>query len=267
MVTCTGPIGLPSREFICAMTILNDEVFVVSKATYKVEVYTFDTSTLKRRINVGALTEPFDMASSVESNCIYISDKYNGGSVHRVKATGKVTTWRVDDMPDGLSMMLDGVGVLVTCRTVGELKEYSTVGEFVCKIRLQEDLLHPRHAAQVAHGLFAVCHGIRADSLRGVSIVDENGSVAMQYRLDIIDAVDPAMETTVIIRAAVRMVVDANRSIIVVDSGAGKILLFNDALTYTGELVVPFVFGRSWCPTRICLDASGCRFFVSYMVG
>ena len=152
MLTNTLPAG---RRLVTGVIVLFDQVFVVRSETPEVKVY---DSNLTSRLPVGGLVNPMDLTSCSKFRCLYISNCWGGGVIHRVKLEAK-TRWKVNDIPSGLSVTPDpNFHVLVTCGDSRKLKEFRTNGTFVREIRLQEGMAHPFHAIQF-DGQFIVSQG------------------------------------------------------------------------------------------------------------
>ena len=71
--------------------------------------------------------------------------------------------------------------MLVTCRVVGKIKEFTTDGKLIRAISLQSDVVHPRHTVELTTDKFTVCHGVGNDLRHSVCIVDSSGHVLQSY--------------------------------------------------------------------------------------
>jgi len=74
-------------------------------------------------------------------------------------ANDTVTHWHVNDLPTRLSVT-DTHSVLVTCREVREMLEFSTDGYLLREIRLPQSIMSRGHTVQLPNGQFIVCHGL-----------------------------------------------------------------------------------------------------------
>ena len=209
------------------------------------------------RSPVDGLVNPGDLTSCSKFRCLYISD-WDGGVIHRVELGGATTRWKVNDRPFGLSVTPDpDFHLLVTCVDARELKEFTTNGTLVRKIRLQEDLVHPLHAIQF-DGQFIVSHGwLYSDPLHRVCIVNSTGHATRCYggsRWSAAGQLD----------APRHLAVDEEGNVLVADCNNKRVLLLNKTLDYVRELVSTQNSGRSRLePWRLCLDVSRGRLFVA----
>jgi len=134
------------------VTSLGDEVFVLRwKERDQVEVYDVITYRLLRCITVTNARGFVDMTSCEHYHCVYIADPVVT-CIHRVDVQGGATTqWPVNDKPAGLSVT-KAHNVLVTCKVVRKIKEFSSHGELLREMTLPDDVITPWHAIQLTSG-------------------------------------------------------------------------------------------------------------------
>lgn len=168
---------------VLGMAILNDEFFLVRREMPEVEVYDLTTYHLKQCWKIEALIHPWDMASAIKNQCLYITDA--SSRVHQVAIHGetfKLSCWPVNDEPNGISVTkADDFHVIVTCGAAHKLKEYTASGDLIKEISLPAEVINPWHAVQLSNGLHAVCHGIKSDSRHQVSIIDVENKIVHSY--------------------------------------------------------------------------------------
>ena len=244
---------------VLGVTSLHDEVFLIRKGTPEVEVYNADTLKLLRRLPVKRLLDPQDMTSSVKYSCLYVADTDQGGSgdgsVHRVELRGKITRWTVNDWPEGVSATYNGWNVLVTCLDARKLKEYTTHGDIVREIALEESVTHPQHSVQLRSGQFIVCHDWYTE-LHRLCIVGVEGRVTKSYG-------GPPGSAAGQVDVPLRLVVDRQGYILVADVNNKRVLLSNASLDDVRELVTEGDVSRPWTPGRLCLDEKRGRLYVA----
>jgi len=171
---------LPEAETVTGVTSLDNELYVLrNKAKDSVEVYNTTTYSLLRQLSVPRLGGWWDMTSCKHNRCLYIAD-YHAKCVYRVELNGKNTNWGVNDEPYCLSVTSQFT-VLVTCKSVKKLIEFTTDGKQLREIKLQTDINNPLHAIQLSNGQFVVCHGVGGDTVYRVCIVDTNGHITQSY--------------------------------------------------------------------------------------
>ena len=251
---------LPEGGAIWGMTVLNDELFVVRRSAPQVEVYDADTLTMQRHLVVNELVGPNDMTSCAKNNCLYISDGgYKGRNdqgVHKVHAQNVPTKWSTTAIPVGLSVTSESGHVIVTCRLVRLIVEYTSDGEPVREICLPVDVTNPYHSVMLPGGQFVVCHGDVVDQCHRVVVVGDNGTVLRQFGG--VKGRDVGE-----LNSAVRLVVDGNDFIFVADHNNKRILLLSTALDGAKELVSRQDNHRPWKPRRLCLDVKRQRLYVA----
>ena len=139
---------LPEGEDVLGVTSLGDEVFVLRpKGRDEVKVYDVITYRLRRCISVPNVCGFADMTSCEHYHCVYIGD-HGVMCIHRVDVQGAITQWPVNDKPAGLSVN-KAHNVLVTCRVVRKIKEFSSHGVLLRQMSLPGDVITPWHAIQL----------------------------------------------------------------------------------------------------------------------
>jgi len=143
------------------VTSLCGEIYLLRrKERDQVEVYDVVSYRLQRRVTVPNAESLLlsDIASCEHYRCVYIGDP-SLECVHRLDVQGAVTHWPVNDEPQGLSVNA-AHNLIVTCREVGKIKEFSSRGELVRELTLPDDVINPRHVIQArSSSQFILCHG------------------------------------------------------------------------------------------------------------
>jgi len=246
---------MPEGAKVCGVTLLAGEIYLVRrKERDQVEVYDVTTYRLQRRLTVPGARSFIDMTSCEHNRCVYIGG-YNGDCVHRLDVQGAVTRWAVNDKPRGLSVNA-AHNVLVTCRSVRKIKEFSSHGDLLRELTLPDDVIHPRHAIQTRSGQFIVCHGFHDDPVRRVCMISadgrhivhshggQRGSDTDQYNVPF------------------RLTVDDNESVFVADVNNRRVTLLSPTLEYVGQVVSrdQLKWGR---PFSLCLDTQRRHLYVA----
>jgi len=245
---------LPEGEEVRGVTSLADVVYVLrNKERDQVEVYDVINYCLQRRLtvpNIGVLT---DMISCEHYRCVYIGDD-GGKCIHRLDVQGAATQWAVNDKPRGISVNA-AHNVLVTCRDVRKIKEFSSHGDLLRELPLPDDVINPYHAIQTRNGEFIVCHGVLSDAVHRVCKISPDGrhvikSHGGQPGSDIGQYLVPA-----------HLAVDNNEFVFVVDLGNRRVTLLSPTLDYIRQVVSrDNLKGR---PDRLCRDIHRRRLYVS----
>jgi len=242
---------LPEGKAVWGVTSLNNLLYVLrNKTSQQISVYDTDSYRLQRRLNVPRLDGMSDMTACACNLCIYIS----GGDdkcVHRVQVqvTGDfVTEWPVFDAADGLSIT-DTHSVLVTCRDVRKMKEFTTDGQLLRQIELPRKVVSPWHTIQLSSGEFLVCHG-NIRHTQGVCLTGSDGHIVKSYS---------GRKRRYFQRISFfRMAVDRNGFIFVVDR---NVILLSPGLTFVREVVSSDQL--EWIPNGLFLDVDRRRLYVA----
>jgi len=224
---------LPDGEPVRGVTSLDDLLYVLrgGKSSEQIEVYNEDSYKLQRCITVPELSACNDMIVCAHNRCAYISDIADTNKcIHRVGLPQgvDVTNWPVNDKPRRLSVT-DTHSVLVTCREVRVIKEFSTDGKLLRQILLPRDVVSPLHTIQLSSGEFVVCHGDVSDPVHRVCLIGSDGRVVKSYG-------GPKGSGTQQIHVPMHLAVDRNGFVLVVDVNNFRVLLLSPALTFVREV-------------------------------
>jgi len=257
---------LPEGELVHGVTSLAAEVYVLRlKARNQVEVYDVINYRLQRRLTVPKIRGLTDVTSCEHYRCVYIGD--DGECIHRLDVQGAVTRWAVNGRPRGLSVNA-AHNVLVTCRHVRKIKEFSSHGDLLRELTLPDDVINPWHAIQTCNGEFIVCHGDLGDAVHCVCKISADGrdiikSQGGQPGSDIDQYEWPT-----------HLAVDNNEFVFVADSRKGRVTfkgrvtLLSPTLDYIRQVVSRD--DLKWEPVRLSLDIHRRRLYVAdseWMVG
>ena len=253
---------LPEGETVWGVTLLADEVYVLrrkvdfhSQLDVKVEVYDVINYLLQRRLPVPSTFGLTDMTSCEHYMFVYIAD-CNDKCIHRLDVQGAATRWAVNDKPQGLSVN-SAHNVLVTCRDVRKIKEFSSHGDLLRELTLLADVINPSHAIQTCNGEFIVCHGDLGDAVHrvckihvsagGCHIIKSHGgqpgSDIGQYNVPI------------------HLAVDNNEYVFVADWNNGRVTLLSPTLDYIRQVVSRDDLKGG--PDSLCLDIHRRRLYVT----
>jgi len=235
---------LPEGNQVWGVTSLDNLLYVLRhKSSQQISVYDTDYYRLQRRINVSKLRGMADMTACAYNYCLYISG-FTDKCVHRVALPNvNVTQWPVNDVAGGLSVT-DTHSVLVTCREVRKIKEFTTHGRLIRQIELPQDV-SPRHAVHLSSGEVTVCRGRIANPVHGVYLVGTDGQVVKSYG----GSQGSGSEQ---MNVPCHIAVDGNGFVFVADYNNRRVLLLSPALTYVREVVSSEQL--TWKPIRLFLD-------------
>jgi len=259
---CTvGQVGhtLPEGDPVYGVTLLADEVYVLRRKVdfhsidVKVEVYDVIHYRLQRRLTVPNIIGLTAMTSCEHYMFVYIAD-CNDECIHRLDVQGTFTRLAVNDKPWGLSVNA-AHNVLVTCRDVRKIKEFSSHGDLLRELTLPDDVINPSHAIQTNSGEFIVCHGDLGDPVHRVCKISADGrhiikSHGRQRGPDIGQYDVPR-----------HLAVDNNEFVFVVDVTNRRVTLLSPTLDYIRQIVSRD--DLKWMPNRLCLDIHRRRLYVT----
>ena len=247
---------LPGGERIMGLTSLDNHFYVLraEKSSEQIEVY--DVDCFYRLIH--CLTVPGlgdnvkDIVACGHNRCAYISD-WSHNSVHRVALSdATVSHWPVNDRPTSISLTYSH-GVLVTCREVRKIKEFSTDGQLLHVLTLPQDVVSPWHAIQLSSGHFVVCHGKSSDQFgrHCVCLIGSDGSVVIK------SFGGPQGSGSQQMNVPVHTAIDRNEFVFVADVNNRRVLLLSPQLTFVRDI------SFAWRPVRVHLDSDRGRLYVA----
>jgi len=135
----------------------------------------------------------------------------------------------------------------VTLRDVGKIVEFTPSGKSVREISLQKELVHPRHAIQLAPNKVLLCHGY-GNGPYGICIVGTDGKTIKVAEV-------PAGSKTF---SPTHLAIDGKGLILATDFYGNRVVKFDGELKYKGEAVSEGVKN----PFRLCLEQTSDRLFV-----
>jgi len=218
----------------------------------QVEVYDVITYRLQLCLTVTNARGLIDITSCEHSLCLYISDDI-AESVHSVGLQGNTTQWPVSDRPWGLSVNA-AHNVLVTCRFVRKIKEFSPRGDLLRDVTLPDDVINPFHAIKLTSGQFIVCHGWRHDPVHRVCTVSADGREIVRSR-----GGQPASDTGQY-NAPCHLAVDNHELVFVADQHNQRVTLLSPTLNYIRQVVSRDQLKQE--PGWLCLDVQRRRLYV-----
>jgi len=221
---------LPEGEAVMGVTSLADEVYVLRpKYRNEVEVYDVITYRLQRCVTVPDSRGFTDMTSCEHYRCLYIAS-YNAECIHRLDVQGAVTRWAVNVTPAGLSVNA-AHNVLVTCRFVRKIKEFSSHGDLLRELTLPDFVINPWHAIQTRNRQLIVCHGRYVDAVHRVCKISVDGRDIVQSH-----GGQPGSDIGQYL-LPVRLAVDNNEFVFVADHINRRVTLLSPTLDYIREVV------------------------------
>ena len=257
--TCTvGQVvrKLHEGEVVAGVTSLADEVYVLrEKERDQVEVYDVINYRLQRRLTVPKNIRVFeDMTSCKHYRCVYIYDD-SGECIHRLDVQGAFTQWTVKGRPRGI-LVNAAHNVLVTCRDVRKIKEFSSHGDLLRELKLPVAVINPWHAIQTRNGEFIVCHGgLRDDAVCRVCKISADGRHIIHSH-----GGQPGSDTGQYYWP-IRLAVDNNEFVFVADYDNRRVTLLSPTLDYIRQVVSPDDLKGG--PYGLCLDVHRRRLYVA----
>jgi len=225
-----------------AVTAVDDELFVVEERMPVIFVMNkCSVRTMTRHIDIPGLQDPEDLAGCAHNKALYISDSWLH-CINRVDLTiNSVTSWEMSKgyNPWGLSVTAEH-NLLVTVQikvTKGESRvvEYTTEGQQVREIRLDESIKYARYTVQLYSDQYVVCHWQ----------LEEGG---YQHRLYVINCQGEIIKSYGGERGECKgrlnepdsIAVDSERQcVFVADSHKHRVLVFDYDLNYLGQVHMP----------------------------
>ena len=243
-------------EAVLGVTSLGEEIYLLrEKGRDEVEVYDVISYRLLRCLTVPNSRGFSDMTSCANLLCLYISDP-RVKCIHRLDLHGNAEQWPVSDPPVRLSVNANH-NLIVTCREVGKIKEFSPRGELLRDVILPDDVTHPLHAIQLTSGQFIVCHGstVLNDRVHRVCKISSDGRHVVQSHGGHRGSDNGQYN------GPLHLAVDDNEFVFVVDCCNRRVTLLSPTLEYVRQVVS--CDQLKWGPRRQCLDAQRRRLYVT----
>jgi len=244
---------LPEGQPVCGVTSLGGEIYLLRlQACNQVEVYDATSYCLQRCVTLPNFVGYNDIISCEYYQCVYVSD-HCVNCVYRLQANN-TTCWSVQITPTGISVNTSH-NVLVTYGCVSRIREFTTHGEILREFQLHNTVIHPWYAMQTNNGQFLACHGLSNDPLNRVCILSGDGrSVVRSHG-------GPPSSSTGRYNQPLRLAVDTNDSVFVLDMMNERVTLLSPTLEYVREVVSPNQL--KWRPSRFYLHRQQRRLYVA----
>lgn len=270
------------KKSIFGLTILNEELFILSESSSEVEVYKSKSLEFSRSFKVNDLVFGWDVASCKRNQCLYIVDCKYARQSHEIlridPSNGTlIKNWSLlYDEARSLSVTDEGNVVvpvplnqreiietsIVYCSGPGpdrwenKLTEYSPDGQLIHEMKLTSSdgkRIYPNKAVKLTSGQFVVSH---LDDPHNVSIVDDKGVVIKSFNAS-------AAAAASAMKYPEYLAVDSMGNILVIDKEkGGRVLLLDSNLEWRMDLIVKGKDGIEG-PWRMHLDESNGRLIVN----
>jgi len=245
---------LPEGKEVAGVTSLADEVYVLrGKKRDQVEVYDVINYRLQRRLTVPNTRALTDITSCEHYRCVYFAD-HADDCIHRLAVQGAFTRWAVNDEPAGISVNA-AHNVLVTCRYVRKIKEFSSHGYLLRELTLPDDVINPWQAIQTRNGEFIVCHGAPSDAVHRVCKISADGRHVIKSH-----GGQPGSNIGQYWVSGF-LTVDNNECVFLVDVGNRRVTLLSPTLDFIRQVVSPDDLKGN--PEKLCLDIHGRRLYAT----
>ena len=246
---------MPEGEQVRGVTLLAGDIYLLrAKVRDQVEVYDVTTYRLQRRRTVPNARNFTDMTSCEHNRCVYYGN-FNVKCVHRLDVHGAVTQWAVKNTPCRLSVNA-AHNVLVACRWVSKIKEFSSHGDLLRELALPGDVIWPLHAIQTRSDQFIVCRGGLDDTVNRVYMISADGRHIVHPHGGQRGSDNDRYN------GPVHLAVDDNKSVFVADYYNRRVKLLSPTLEYVGQVVSPDQL-KCGLPARLCLDTQRRHLYVA----
>ena len=241
---------MSNLESVIGVTVSDTEIFLIAQFERQIKVFDGETLHHTRSIPAPELSCPWDICFS--QNILFIGE-YSAKLVHSIPLNPdrSKSKWSVDSEMLSLSTTSAG-NILVTGYSTNRLQEYTTTGQLVREILLQ-DVNNPCHSVQISgKDQFLVSH--TGDSHR-VCLIDNKGQLLRSYG-------QSSGSGSGQLYNPYHLAADVNGFGLVVEhGGSNRVVLLNDKLEFLKELV-PTSFELE-NPIRLCLDRNRKKLFVA----
>ena len=237
---------------IRGVATLDIRLFVLRgpKTSKQLEIYDVNSFSLLHCLTVPGLANAADIAACKHNCCIYICDG-SSQNVYRMSSTDydKLTQWSVNDGPTSLSITVK-YSVLVTCRKVRTVKQFTTDGQLLREVVLR--VFSPWHTVQLSGGDLVVCHGHANEPLHRVCLMNCDMQVVKSFCKEYEGSQ---------INTPCHMAVDEKGSVFVVDQNNCTVLLLSPTLRTVCKVISRDKLELT--PYRLSLDIQHRRLYIA----
>jgi len=152
----------------------------------------------------------------------------------------------VSDRPYGLSVNANHNLIIVTCRKIRKIKEFSSRGDLLRDITLPDNIINLWYTTQLTSGQFIVCHGNIDDPVHGVSMISEDCRQIVRSH-----GGQPGSDTGQY-DGTVHLAVDNNEFVFVADVNNRRVTLLSPTLNYIRQVASRDQV--NWWPGILCLE-------------
>jgi len=248
---------LTEGQDVIGVTSLDNEIFVLTpkRGRDQVEVYDVITYRLQRCLTVPNARGFTDMTSCEHYHCLYIGD-HGRECVHRLEVRGASTRWPVNDETWFFGLSVNAAhNVIVTCRRVRKIKEYSSHGDLLRELTLPDDVIHPQHTIQSRSGQFIVSHGGVYNPIHRVCMISADGRHIVHSHGG------PRGSATDQYNVPFHLAVDDSEFVYVADANNRRVTLLSPTLSYVRQVVSSDKL--KWYPYTLYLDVHRRRLYVT----
>jgi len=251
--------AIRGENAVYGITSLYNCVYAVRTLEADVEVYDAETMAIQQHLPVAKRLDASGIAACPRFKCLYVGD-WNISSIYRLdlfRSSAK-KKWSVGKTPEGLSVNSAG-NLLVSCMDENKLQEYTTLGDLVREIRLQEGVTSPWHAIQLSSGDYLVSQSMPSGA---VSVVSADGRPLRSFR-----HAPPQSDIRVkTMKYPACLAVYKNGDILVADRGNDRILAINSAVPRVQEFPISAEVDLT-SPYALWLDEANDLLYVGEMRG
>jgi len=245
---------IPGESHVCALTVLNNELYVLL-SKQPIDIYsTADFTRLRQfTVPVAESSEILDMASCQQKQCVYLPDLADQ-CIHRIGADESVCKWPVTGQPSKISVTPSSNVLVIfgdTADNVDKLMLISSEnGE--CLRTIDPELPDPdddmtmHHALQLNDDLYAILH------TTGVSYVNNDGELLRSTDPDTDPMTFPSY-----------MIADAGGFLFLTDVDVTAVIIFDPSLDYVCDVAEGMVSR----PCSLYFDEAVRRLYVGQMYG
>lgn len=258
-------INTKTIPIITGITLLSNKLYIAYKKCSTIKVYNNVSSSFDFERNLETrdlLIDPFDIASSKASKCLYVVDMRSDQSFHwhikMLDINGNLLrNWYLDDYECRLSVNVSNI--IVCLPNKQQLVEYSYEGWKVCKVSLAKDERFDKlwHAIKLNKTRYVVSHRLPQSDEHQVSILEIHGTTD---NYSVVFATSPKICG---LNTPISLVHDRKGRILVAENLNNRVLLI-DPDSKTCEVILRdgrLKNLRSRCiiqnlPVRMCLEST-----------
>lgn len=270
---------------VSGVATIDDNIFVLCREPKSLRIYRNESPyVLEKQLSIAEIRDPWDMAASPPSNCLYVTDQFSecvwkisapmdvesSGWLRRVVGNRMTRWWTGKDShtirwltgisyPYTISISRDGLRVLMARQGQPCCVElYGQDGLKIQRLLFPSDVESVRHAVETPKGNLVVSHKWKATGKWGVCEVNRDGQIL--HRFSAKNGRQQALDEPL------HVAVDSDQRVFVADYRNNRVIQFDSELNWI-RIALTKDSDAIEEPSRLCCDGDKKQLLVGQTEG